>query len=78
MAWFLAPTSTTEVNHDSELAKTPEESRLKRVCHIAEARYWRKVGNRSRNNWLRLAAMNASQVAIFSAMICRSEVMHGK
>jgi hypothetical protein len=46
MAWFLAPTSTTEVNHDSELAKTPEESRLKRVCHIAEARYWRKVGNR--------------------------------
>jgi hypothetical protein len=62
-----------------ELAKTPEESRLKRVCHIAEARYWRKVGNRRQKQLaLRLAAMNASQVAIFSAMICRSEVMHGK
>nr|DAQ93104.1 MAG TPA: hypothetical protein [Caudoviricetes sp.] len=39
-----------------ELAKTPEESRLKRVCHLAEARYWRKVGNRSQKQLaLRLA-----------------------
>jgi hypothetical protein len=39
-----------------ELAKTPEESRLKRVCHIAEARYWRKVGNRRQKQLaLRLA-----------------------
>ena len=39
-----------------ELAKTPEESRLKRACHIAEARYWRQVGNRSQKQTaLRLA-----------------------
>ena len=39
-----------------ELAKTPKESRLKRACHIAEARYWRQVGNRSQKQLhLRLA-----------------------
>jgi len=29
-----------------QLAKTPELSRLKRNCYVAEALYWRKVGNR--------------------------------
>ncbi|HII2223420.1 TPA: hypothetical protein ACYZ0F_005126 [Escherichia coli] len=29
-----------------ELAKTPELSRLKREYHIAEARYWRKAGDK--------------------------------
>lgn len=39
-----------------ELAKTPKESRLKRACHIAEARYWRQVGNRRQKQLhLRLA-----------------------
>lgn len=31
-----------------ELAKTPELSRLKREYHIAEARYWRKAGDKSK------------------------------
>lgn len=30
----------------SELAKTPQESRLKRTCFLAEAMYWRQQGNR--------------------------------
>lgn len=39
-----------------ELARTTEESRLKRVCYIAEARYWRQVGNRrQKQTALRLA-----------------------
>lgn len=29
-----------------QLARTEEESRLKRICFLAEARYWRKVGNK--------------------------------
>lgn len=29
-----------------QLARTPEESRLKRIALIAEARYWRHVGNK--------------------------------
>lgn len=40
----------------TELATTPEESRLKRACYLAEARYWRKAGNRSQKQTsLRLA-----------------------
>lgn len=38
-----------------ELAKTPELSRLKREYHIAEARYWRKAGDKSKKQlciWL--------------------------
>lgn len=31
-----------------ELAKTPELIRLKREYHIAEARYWRKAGDKSK------------------------------
>lgn len=29
-----------------ELARTKEESRLKRICFLAEARYWRSAGNK--------------------------------
>lgn len=39
-----------------ELAKTPKESRLKRACYLAEARYWRQMGNRDQKQLhLRLA-----------------------
>lgn len=34
-----------------ELAKTPELSRLKREYHIAEARYWRKAGDKSKKHF---------------------------
>ncbi|HDW0017129.1 hypothetical protein ACEV7C_08915 [Enterobacter ludwigii] len=30
-----------------DLARTPELSRLKRKCHVTEALFWRKAGNKS-------------------------------
>ncbi|EHM46052.1 hypothetical protein [Yokenella regensburgei] len=30
----------------TELARTQAESRLKRICFLAEARYWRSAGNK--------------------------------
>ena len=36
-----------------QLAKTPELSRLKRNCYVAEALYWRKVGNKRMENHYR-------------------------
>ncbi|EAA8256894.1 hypothetical protein [Salmonella enterica] len=30
-----------------DLARTPELSRIKRQCHVTEALYWRKAGNKS-------------------------------
>ncbi|HDS1238699.1 TPA: hypothetical protein QEG37_004911 [Pluralibacter gergoviae] len=34
----------------ASLAKSEKESRLKRAYHIAEARYWRAVGNAKMKN----------------------------
>lgn len=48
----------------TELAKTQAESRLKRACHIAEARYWRQVGNRSQ-------MLTALRLARYERMSCR-------
>lgn len=30
----------------AQLARTEKESRLKRICFLAEARYWRSIGNK--------------------------------